>query len=574
MPNRLAHETSPYLLQHADNPVDWWPWSDEAFEEARRRGVPVLLSVGYSSCHWCHVMAHESFEDEATADVPERALRQRQGRPRGAARRRRRLHGGRAGRHRAGRLAHDRLPHRRTPSPSTSAPTSRPSPGTACPPSGRCSKGVAARLDRAGATRSARSPGRSSGTWPGGSSRYGGGRGARRGGAGAGAARADPGVRRRARRVRRGAEVPAVHGAGVPAAPPRPHRVRGRAADGRGHLRGDGPRRDLRPARRRVRAVLRGPRVGRAALREDALRQRAAVPGVRAPVAGHRLGAGPPGRPGDRRLHGARAAHRPRAGSPPRSTPTATTATGQARRGRLLRLDARSSCARCSATRTAELAAELLRGDRGGHLRGGRLRPPTPAGRACRRRADRLDHGSGCSPRGSGGPRPAGTTRSSPPGTGSRSPRSPRPAPTSTGPTWSSAATEAADLLVRLHMDERARLARTSKDGQVGANAGVLEDYADVAEGFLALAARDRRGGVAGVRRVPAGHRPRPVRRRGRGAVRHRARRRAADPPPAGPDRQRRPRPAGRPPPARCCRTPRTPARRPIAPPPRARWAW
>ncbi|MFJ9802028.1 thioredoxin domain-containing protein [Streptomyces wuyuanensis] len=67
MPNRLAHETSPYLLQHADNPVDWWPWSSEAFEEARRRGVPVLLSVGYSSCHWCHVMAHESFEDDGTA---------------------------------------------------------------------------------------------------------------------------------------------------------------------------------------------------------------------------------------------------------------------------------------------------------------------------------------------------------------------------------------------------------------------------------------------------------------------------------------------------------------------------
>ncbi|GAA3928411.1 thioredoxin domain-containing protein [Streptomyces gulbargensis] len=67
MPNRLAHETSPYLLQHADHPVDWWPWSAEAFEEARRRDVPVLLSVGYSSCHWCHVMAHESFEDDATA---------------------------------------------------------------------------------------------------------------------------------------------------------------------------------------------------------------------------------------------------------------------------------------------------------------------------------------------------------------------------------------------------------------------------------------------------------------------------------------------------------------------------
>ncbi|MDN3265096.1 thioredoxin domain-containing protein [Streptomyces sp. CSDS2] len=66
--NRLAHETSPYLLQHADNPVDWWPWSAEAFAEARRTNKPVLLSVGYSSCHWCHVMAHESFEDQATAD--------------------------------------------------------------------------------------------------------------------------------------------------------------------------------------------------------------------------------------------------------------------------------------------------------------------------------------------------------------------------------------------------------------------------------------------------------------------------------------------------------------------------
>jgi uncharacterized protein YyaL (SSP411 family) len=65
--NRLAQESSPYLRQHAGNPVDWWPWSPEAFAEARRRDVPVLLSVGYSTCHWCHVMAHESFENEATA---------------------------------------------------------------------------------------------------------------------------------------------------------------------------------------------------------------------------------------------------------------------------------------------------------------------------------------------------------------------------------------------------------------------------------------------------------------------------------------------------------------------------
>ncbi|HEU4513089.1 MAG TPA: thioredoxin domain-containing protein, partial [Nocardioidaceae bacterium] len=67
MANRLANATSPYLLQHKDNPVDWWEWGPEAFEEARRRDVPVLLSVGYAACHWCHVMAHESFEDEATA---------------------------------------------------------------------------------------------------------------------------------------------------------------------------------------------------------------------------------------------------------------------------------------------------------------------------------------------------------------------------------------------------------------------------------------------------------------------------------------------------------------------------
>ena len=67
--NRLADETSPYLLQHAANPVDWYPWGEEAFERARAEDCPVLLSVGYSSCHWCHVMAHESFEDESIAAV-------------------------------------------------------------------------------------------------------------------------------------------------------------------------------------------------------------------------------------------------------------------------------------------------------------------------------------------------------------------------------------------------------------------------------------------------------------------------------------------------------------------------
>src|ERR1700741_2268933 len=67
--NRLARETSPYLLQHKTNPVDWWPWGPDALAEAQRSGRPILLSVGYASCHWCHVIAHESLEDQATADV-------------------------------------------------------------------------------------------------------------------------------------------------------------------------------------------------------------------------------------------------------------------------------------------------------------------------------------------------------------------------------------------------------------------------------------------------------------------------------------------------------------------------
>ena len=69
MANHLSKETSPYLLQHAENPVDWFPWNNEALEKAKTENKPILLSIGYSSCHWCHVMAHESFEDEATAQV-------------------------------------------------------------------------------------------------------------------------------------------------------------------------------------------------------------------------------------------------------------------------------------------------------------------------------------------------------------------------------------------------------------------------------------------------------------------------------------------------------------------------
>ncbi len=67
MRNQLASETSPYLLQHADNPVDWYAWNQAALEKARAENKPIFLSIGYAACHWCHVMAHESFEDEATA---------------------------------------------------------------------------------------------------------------------------------------------------------------------------------------------------------------------------------------------------------------------------------------------------------------------------------------------------------------------------------------------------------------------------------------------------------------------------------------------------------------------------
>ena len=65
--NRLANETSPYLLQHAHNPVDWFPWGEEALTKARNEGKPIFLSIGYSACHWCHVMERESFENEGTA---------------------------------------------------------------------------------------------------------------------------------------------------------------------------------------------------------------------------------------------------------------------------------------------------------------------------------------------------------------------------------------------------------------------------------------------------------------------------------------------------------------------------
>ncbi len=109
--NRLAGETSPYLLQHAHNPVDWYPWGQEAFERARKEDRPVLVSIGYAACHWCHVMEEESFEDEETAALMNASFVSikvdREERPG----RRRHLHGRRPGHDRRRWLAPDRLPH-------------------------------------------------------------------------------------------------------------------------------------------------------------------------------------------------------------------------------------------------------------------------------------------------------------------------------------------------------------------------------------------------------------------------------------------------------------------------------
>ena len=94
MANRLADETSPYLLQHKDNPVDWYPWGEEALARARDEERPILLSIGYSACHWCHVMERESFEDPEIAALMNELFVADQARPRGAAGPRLDLHGG------------------------------------------------------------------------------------------------------------------------------------------------------------------------------------------------------------------------------------------------------------------------------------------------------------------------------------------------------------------------------------------------------------------------------------------------------------------------------------------------
>ena len=113
--NRLVFSSSPYLQQHAYNPVNWYPWGEEAFAAARREHKPIFLSIGYSTCHWCHVMERECFENEAIARLLNEQLHRHQGRSRGAARHRRRVHGCGPAHDRERRLAAERVPHARAP---------------------------------------------------------------------------------------------------------------------------------------------------------------------------------------------------------------------------------------------------------------------------------------------------------------------------------------------------------------------------------------------------------------------------------------------------------------------------
>ena len=281
--NRLAQETSPYLLQHAANPVDWYPWGDEAFARARAEDKPVLLSVGYSACHWCHVMERESFEDDGDGDGDERALRERQGRPGGAPGRRRGLHGRRRRAQRPRRLADDGLPHagrgavlRRHVLPARAAARAARVPagarrdrrGVSRRSASDVAKQAHALVDALGRTRAAAAVERA----------------ADRGAPHRGRARAARAVRRALGRLRPRAEVPARIDDSSSCS------ARGALDMVRGTLDGMARRRHVRPRRRRLPPLLGRRAVARAALREDALRQRAARSGVPARLARDRRG--------------------------------------------------------------------------------------------------------------------------------------------------------------------------------------------------------------------------------------------------------------------------------------------
>ena len=286
--NQLADETSPYLLQHAANPVDWHPWNAAALAKARAENKPILLSIGYSACHWCHVMAHESFEDPATAEVMNRHFVNikvdREERP-DLDKIYQTAHHFIAQRGR--RLAADDVPHaRKTTCRSSAAPTSRTRRSTACPPSPRCwsgSPGTTGTTRPTCAARRMRCARPSAGWSPAGSADASALNGAATGGFPRGhRAAGGPG----ARRLRRRAQVPPPHHHRPAAAPLAQHGPRPAAGQGRPVLRGahaeaHGRGRHLRSPGRRLLPLLGGPLLDHPPLREDALRQRAAAGALR-----------------------------------------------------------------------------------------------------------------------------------------------------------------------------------------------------------------------------------------------------------------------------------------------------
>ena len=495
--NRLAGATSPYLLQHAENPVDWWEWGPEAFAEARERNVPVLLSVGYAACHWCHVMAHESFEDEATAaylnehfvsvkvDREERpdvdavymqattAMTGSGGWPMTCVL----DHEGVpffAGTYFPDQPRHGQPAFRQVLQALSQAWTSQPEEvrrvaGSirdhlrgAVVPAGQ--EPVDAEvLDQAVETFGAEFD-------------------PTNGGFGT-APKFPPSMvleflRRYAARV--------ISTGSIPRSTARPRRARLR--DARPHARRDGAWWPLRPARRRLRALQRRPRLGGPALREDALRQRAAGRPLRTP----RWRPRPSDRPRDRGLPARRARHRQRVRSRPRWTPTAPTRAGTAARARTTR-GPRPSSTRCSATTQPGRRGCSPVTDSGTFEEGAstlQLRTdPDDAGRWASVRQRLLDARSGRA-------RPArddkvvaawnGLAVSGLVDAGLRL----------DAPEYLEAAVRCASYLWDVHWvpstgsgQATGRLRRVSRDGVVGAHAGVLEDYGCLATAYVDLAA-------------------------------------------------------------------------------------
>ena len=473
--NRLRDSTSPYLLQHADNPVDWWPWCDEAFAEAARRDVPVLLSVGYAACHWCHVMAHESFEDPGTAALLNEhmvAIKvDREERPDVD----------------AVYMTATQAMTGQGGWPMTVVMTPAKEPffcGTYLPRphfqrlvtdlsrawrthhedvTERATQIAAALAENAAATARALREGASN---------------LKLGQAGAVAVEG------------LGRDYDAARGGfgGAPKFPPsmvlefllRHHERTGDAAALDmvcRHLRGDGPRRNVRPARRRVRPVLRRRRLGRAALREDALRQRPAGPGLRAPVAADRptLAGRVAAETCDWLLRELRTAEGGFASS--------LDADSEGEEGKFYVWTA-GRAARCPRRRGRRVRGRRVRRDAGGTFEHGasvlqRLTEPDDPERFARVR-DALLAARGARVR------PGRDDKVVAAWNGMAISALAECGLLLARPDFTAAARDAAGLLAGLHL-AGGRLVRTSRDGTAGDTAGTLEDYACVAEGFLTL---------------------------------------------------------------------------------------